>query len=204
MKSPESHTRAYVIVTAGVAALLVAVGTGAWWLGRVKPPPLDAAPMELLRYASTSAFAESSLDQKRPYVEKLETAYFNDPAQFESLPQEARELARRQIGGAAMDLRVQKYLGLKSAADRKKFLDEQIDQMQKRMLAMAAKRLLGGGPARPPYGGPPSGMSAQQQKEATENRNSVQAAAHMQFIADMATRASERGIPMPIPIKPSR
>ncbi len=193
-----NKTSSHLLLMIGALGLCGIVGVAAWWMGRITPPDPNASTLELISYTSSDAFAKLSLNEKKPYIETIEQRYFDDPDQFENLPEDQRETVRRTIGSAAMDLRVQKYMEFKSEYERKKYVDEQLDQMQKRTLSMMARRMAGKSTARPPFA-PPKGFSPQQQKNSLENRDSVRLAAQMQFMQAVAERAEERGIPLPGP-----
>jgi len=63
--------RAITTIAVAVIALALVIGAGWWMLTPGAPPPVDADPLKVAQFASTSRFESLSESQKRPYMSAL-------------------------------------------------------------------------------------------------------------------------------------
>ncbi|HEY0008908.1 MAG TPA: hypothetical protein VGB55_09305 [Tepidisphaeraceae bacterium] len=211
--SPKKTVRAktHAAIVAGALALFGGLGAGVWWMSGESVPSADASPVELVKFASTDTFAKMPLDQKRPFIEKMEGSFFRDREQFAALPEQQRREGMRNLFEASGDLRTAEFFQLKTLAERNAHLDKQLDEMAKRMAERQARTTTrppgenrggnsnangggGGWQNRGDRGGPPN---AGRQKERIESRDSVKSALRAEMMAKLRERAEARGVPFP-------
>lgn len=135
------------------------------------------------------------------------------PGGFEEIRKavDSGQITREQAwsaGREAMEARMQKemdgFFGT-PAKDRDKYLDKLIDEIQKRMKEMEARRAAEGPTTRPNWGGPPrdgNGPTTRPDRGPGggggrgDNASPVQRAQRQEFMAAMMRRMQERGIQM--------
>jgi hypothetical protein len=168
--------------------------------------PLDAPLMEVAIFTSTDRFARMTLDEKAPYLEKMQAAFMEDPQRFDSIPAEQRNVAQRNVGQALMDLRMKQYFALTTQKEKTAFIDAQIALMQEMMGKMMIQRLTKGKSASSSEAkdspGPPRGMGPRtpaEQKKRLEETDSVRLAMMAQYIGAMHKRMEEKGMKFPSP-----
>lgn len=127
--------RRLIGVGAAACALLAGGVALAWWLMARPggaPSPTKAAPVDLVKFAGTPAFAQLPEEQKEPYLRAIQA---NLPAviaaaQRGELSREERAAAVRNVMRARARLEARVYAGLADPATRRAHLDRLIDEQE--------------------------------------------------------------------------
>lgn len=193
-------------ITAAVLLLVLGgVLAYAYWPSTV-PDPTELDETEIVETMATVDFREVSPEQRQAYFNRLHEMRGNRQQMreiVEALPEEQRRQIRRNMRSAFhehMQQRLNEYFALQTQQEKNAFLDNAIDEMQRRMAEHEARRAQGGerSSARGPDGdrGPRShrGPSPQRLKNHIERTDPAEHAKRMQFFHDMQKRAAERGI----------
>lgn len=197
-------TRKVLIIT---AAAIIVLGTGAlavaMWPAAV--PTADAPVADIVKFAATDKFQNLPADKKKPYIDAMEKLDWDARRKaVETLPEDQRREAFGNIMQAAMTQRVESYFALPDPAARKKYLDQQIDEMEKRRAQFANMRPPGSVGGERPQGdrpdanrgpGGPNRDPAARQKSRLERTSPETRQKMAEFFAAVQERRAERGLP---------
>lgn len=204
------RNRIVIISTSVVGA--VAVTAGAWYLIASIPPKADSSFESVAAFVASDKFLAMSVDEQKPYVDRMTNFWENEAERnaLRELPEDMRRAAMRNAFETAVDHRVQTYYSLPVGAERTKFLDAQIDEMQKRMREGMQRMAQNGGEGfRGMMGGNrgdrPAGEPRQRPERTPDNikariesRDKAKANLRAEFMVAVQERAKERGIQMPM------
>ena len=204
--TPTNNKATYKKVGIITAAAIIVLGSGAlaiaMWPAPVPPPTASAE--ELVKFAATDKFAKLPAAQKKPYVDALEKLSFDDRRKAaEALPEDQRREAFRNGMEAAMTERVNNYFALQTPAERTKYLDQMIDEMEKRRAQFANFRPPNAGQQGQPDGQRREGGDrpqgnrdpAARQKSRLENSDPATRQKMADFMAAVRERREQRGLP---------
>ena len=112
-----------------------------------KPPEVAPAnATNVVKFMASEDFAKLDEAKKKEYLDKMrDNPEMRDAmwAQRDNLSEQERQNLRRNMGNAfrqQMQERMNKYFALKTADEKKKFLDDMIDEMQKHRAEMEKNR----------------------------------------------------------------
>jgi len=198
------RNRRILLVTGGIALL---AGAGAWaYFGRV--PAADAPPVQIVKFAASEKFAEMSPEAQKPYrdaLENLDRGDRRDVVEQAKLTDDERERLFTNTGGKEMEQRIDAYFALATPAEKSKYIDSMIDEMQKRFASFQRRSTTrptgeaNGSGDRPNQGGP-GGRGwgdPERMKRRMENTPPARQAKMAEFHVAMQKRMKERGMKPP-------
>jgi len=185
-------------------ATLVVVGAGAWTLHARRIPAPDGPVVQVVKFVATEQFEKLSPEQQKPYTDALEKVSRGERREvFEKaeLSDEDRERLFHNTRGKEMEQRVDAYFALATPAEKQKYLDSMLDEMQKRMSEFRNRPTTrpagqtGGGDR--PGGGGGNRFDPERMKKRMESTPPARQAKMAEFHAAMRKRMTERGITPP-------
>jgi hypothetical protein len=192
-------------IIAAAAVLVLGTGALAFAMWPTAVPKADAPVADIVKFAATEKFQNLSADQKKPYIDAMEKLDWDARRKaVETLPEDQRREAFGNIMQAAMTQRVESYFSIQDPAARKKYLDEQIDEMEKRRAQFANMRPPGSVGGERPQGDRPEGNrppggnrpdAATRQKSRLERTSPETRQKMAEFFAAIQERRAERGLP---------
>lgn len=214
----DQQLRKRVVIIGSSVLGAVAVTAGAWYLIASIPPSADANIDSVAAFVASDKFLTMSMEEQKPFLDRMTNVWENenDRNALRELPENVRRDAMRNAFETAVDHRVQTYYALPVGAERTKFLDAQIDEMQARM-RQAMQRMAqnggegfrgmmggnrGAGGERPNAGSgenrPRPERTPDNIKARIESRDKARANQRAEFMIAVRERAEERGIQMPM------
>lgn len=198
---PRRSQRTLVLCCAG-AILAAGISVGLYTMrGEPKPPPPTADPKAIVQYAASEQFTQLKPEEKKSLVTAItqDARKFIDAARNSGMSEEQRHTALRNIIMARAQEHTDHYYALPPGPQRSKYLDEVIEEMEKRRSEIQALRPEGANnsdPNRPPGpGGPTRGINAERIKTMMESIPPEQRARLAEFRKAISDRRQERGLP---------
>jgi hypothetical protein len=178
------------VVIGAAAVLLIAGAAGAWWYSR-RVPAKDASAADVQKFVESDQFANMSADERAKFMQGRAPVVVLKNGELTDNAQKALAATAANAQKAMLD----EYFAL-SEADRKKYLDKQIQEQEK------MKQMIDGAKDQPPANGQPGqrivvrgGPNAAGMKRMTETLPSEDQARMAQYVADMKKRREELGLP---------